>query len=121
MPDSHSALQVAKILPRHDRVRVLARFSETRVQHVERHLVALLCSSDGDEALVVVVLRLVDLDDAARKLSNFVDLGTTLSNDGADHVVGNEDLLRNGLSWNHALHGLLRWAGMLRGRSSMAV
>ena len=96
-------------LTRHSGVRVLARLTQSRIKHVERHLVALLRTGNGDQALVVVVLGFVDLDDTAAQLAYFVDLGTALSDDGTDHVVGNEDLLGDGLSGEcgTTLHRLL--------------
>ena len=72
-------------LPRHRR-------PSAEVQE-ERHLVALLCSGDGDEALVAVVGGFVDLDDAAAQLPNFVDFSTALTDDSSDHIVRNIDLL----------------------------
>lgn len=67
--------------------------TKARVEHVQCHLVALLRSSDGNKALVAVVGRFVDFDDATAQLSNLVDLSTTLTNDGSDHIVGDVDLL----------------------------
>lgn len=67
--------------------------TKTRIEHEERHLVALLCTSDGNKTLVAVVLRLINLDDTSTELAYLVDLCTALSDDSADHVVGDEDLL----------------------------
>jgi hypothetical protein len=103
------------LLTRHGSVRILTRLTQSGVQHVERHLVALLRAGDGNQALVVVVLRLVDLDDAAAQLAYLVDLGTTLADDGSHHVVRDEDLLGDGLAWEGSttLHRLL-WSGRVR-------
>lgn len=87
---------------------LVGSLTESRVQHVQRHAVALLRASDSDQALVAVVLGLVDLDDAAADLPNLVDLLAALTDDSADHVVGNVDLLCKGSS-RHAsttVHGL---------------
>jgi hypothetical protein len=84
--------------------------TETRIEHEEGHLVALLSSSNGDETLVAVVLGFVDLNDTSTELAYLVDLRTALSDDSADHVVGDEDLLSQRLAGHHALHGLLRGA-----------
>jgi hypothetical protein len=94
---------------RHGGVGVLARLTQSGVKHVERHLVALLGTGDGDQTLVVVVLRLVDLDDTATQLAYLVDLGATLTDDRTHHVVGDEDLLGDRLARERgtALHRLL--------------
>jgi len=73
---------------------------KSRVEHIECHLVALCRASDSDKSLVAVVLRFVDLDHTATKVSDLVDLGTTLANNGTDHVVGDEDLLCDRLTWH---------------------
>lgn len=86
--------------------------TKTRVEHEERHLIALLRSSNGNETLVAVVLRFVDLDDTSTELAYLVDLCTALSDDSADHVVGDKDLLSQRLAGHHALHGLLRRTGV---------
>jgi hypothetical protein len=103
------------LLTRHGSVRVLTRLTQSGVQHVERHLVALLRAGDGDQTFVVVVLWLVDLDDAAAQLAYFINLGTTLADDGSHHVVRDEDLLGDGLTreTSAALHRLL-WSGRVR-------
>jgi hypothetical protein len=103
------------LLTRHGSVRVLTRLTQSGVKHVERHLVALLRAGDGDQALIVVVLRLVDLDDAAAQLAYFVNLSTTLADDGSHHVVRDEDLLGDRLAreGSTALHRLL-WSGRVR-------
>lgn len=72
---------------------LVGSLTESRVQHVQSHTVALLRAGDGDQALVAVVLGLVDLDHTAADLPDFVDLLATFADDGADHVVGNVDLL----------------------------
>ena len=99
---------------RHGSVRVLARLTQSGIKHVKRHLVSLLGAGDGDEALIVVVGRLVDLDDAATQLTDLINLLTTFADDSANHVVRNENLLRDGLSrvTGTALHRLLRRSGM---------
>lgn len=77
------------------------RHTQSCVQHVQRHLVALLRTRDRDQTLIAVFLRLIDLDHTATEVSDLVDLGTTLTDDGADHIVGNVDLLGNGLARNN--------------------
>lgn len=72
---------------------MISVLTKSRVQHVKRHAVALLSSSDCHEPLVTVVLWLVNLNHAAADLPDLVDLLTALSDDGADHIVGDEDLL----------------------------
>lgn len=67
--------------------------TESRVKHVKGHLVAFLCAGDGDKTFVAVVGRLVDFDDTTAQLTNLVDLRSTLTNNGADHIVGNKNLL----------------------------
>jgi hypothetical protein len=108
---------------RHSSVGVLARLTQSGVQHVERHLVALLGTSDGDQTLVVVVLRLVDLDDTATQLAYLVDLGAALSDDRAHHIVGNEDLLGDRLARERgtALHRLLGGGRAWLSRTSVAI
>ena len=82
--------------------------TEPRVEHVERHPIALLSASDRDETLVVAVLWFIDLDHAATDLTDLVDLLAALSDDGTDHVVGDVDLLgersaRNRRAGGHGL------------------
>ena len=86
--------------------------TESRIEHVKRHLVAFRSSSDSHESLVAVVLRLVDLDHAAAELSYLIDLGSTFPNDCSNHIVRNEDLLRQGLTRYHSLHWLSWWSSM---------
>jgi hypothetical protein len=86
-------------------------------------LVALLRTSDSHQTLVVVVLRFVDLDDAATELAYFIDLGTTFSDDRSHHIVGNEDLLGDGLSRERgtSLHRLLRRSRAWLGRTCVTI
>lgn len=67
--------------------------TKSRVEHVKRHSVTLLCARDRDQTLIAIVLRLVDLDNTTADLADLVDLLATLTNDGSDHIVRNEDLL----------------------------
>ena len=72
--------------------------TESRIEHVKRHLVAFSCSCDRDQSFVAVVLRLVDFDDTATEMTNFIDFSTTLADDCSNHVVRDVDLLRNWLA-----------------------
>ena len=56
-------------------------------------MITLLCASDCDQSLVAVVLGLVDLDHTSAQLPNLIDLGASLADDGADHIIGDENLL----------------------------
>lgn len=78
------------------------KLTKSRVQHVQGHLVAFLSTSDGHQTLVAALLWLVDLDDASTEMSDFVDLGSALSDDRANHVVGDVDLLSQWLAGHHA-------------------
>lgn len=89
----------------------VSEHTESGIQHVQSHLVTFLRSSDCNQAFVAIVLRFVDLDDAARELADLVDLGSSLSDDRADHVVGDEDLLGERLAGKHG-----HW---IRGRASL--
>ena len=80
--------------------------AEAVVEEVQGDTIALLGTSDGDEALVGIVLRLVDLDNAATHLAYLVNLRSTLADNGADHVVGDVDLLRQGTARHATVHGL---------------
>ena len=64
-------------------------------------MIALCGSSDSDQALVAVILGLVDLDDTAAKLSDLIDLGASLANDSSNHIIWNEDLLGQWLTRNN--------------------
>ena len=75
-------------------------------------MIALCRPSDCHQSFVAVVLGLVDFNDTATELANLVDLGAAFANDGSDHVVGNENLLRQRLARDHALHWLGRGTGM---------
>jgi len=79
-------------------IRVKVAFTKAGVQHVQGHLVAFLCSGDGHETLIAVLIGLIDLNDTATKLPDLIDLCTTLANDSSDHVVRNIDLLCKRLS-----------------------
>lgn len=68
--------------------------TKPRVEHVKRHPVALLGAGDRDETLIAIVLRLINLNHTVADLSDLIDLLTALADDGANHIVGNEDLLR---------------------------
>ena len=72
----------------------LTDLTKSRVEHVERHPVALLSARNRDETLVVVILRLVDLDDAAADLADLIDLLATLADNSPHHIIRDEDLLR---------------------------
>lgn len=67
--------------------------TESRIEHIQRHLVALLCPRDRDKSFVAVILRFVDFDDTAAEVSDLVDLRTTLANDSSYHIIWYEDLL----------------------------
>lgn len=79
--------------------------TKSRVEHVERHLIALLGTGDRDQTLVAVLLGLVDLDDTATQVTDLVDLGSSLSNDSANHVVGDVDLLGQWLAGHDTADG----------------
>lgn len=87
---------------------LLPELTEPRVEHVERHPVALLGARDCDEALIAVVLWLVNLDHATTDLADLIDLLPPLANDGPNHVIGNVDLLSERRSGHgrRARHGL---------------
>lgn len=85
-------------------VSIFLGLTKSRVEHIECHLIALGRASNSDKSLVTVVLRFVDLDDAATEMSDLIDFGTTLANNGTDHVVGDEDLLCDRLTWHGAWH-----------------
>ena len=98
----------------------LAELTESRVEHIERHSIALFRARDGDQALIAVVLRLVDLNDTATDLTYLVDLLTTLTNDGTDHIVRNEDLLGQRCASHTTVHRRpVRRPSMMLGASGM--
>lgn len=86
--------------------------TQSRIEHVQRHLVALRCTSDSNKSLVAVILRLIDFDDTPTQLADLVDLRTSLADDCPDHVVGDVDLLRQWLAWDNSLHRLRRGSSM---------
>ena len=90
--------------------------TESRIKHVEGHLVALLGSSDCYKALVAIILWFINLNNTSTELPNLVDLGSSLANDCSNHVVGNEDLLRQWLTRYHTLHRLSWWPSMALSR-----
>ncbi len=89
-------------------VQLRLELTEPRVEHVQRHPVALLSAGDRDETLIAAVLWFIDLDHAATDLTDLVDLLAALSDDGTDHVVGDVDLLgeRSARNRRAAGHGL---------------
>lgn len=80
-------------------------------------MVALLRASDSDKPFVAVVLGFVDFDDGAGQLTDLVDFGASLSDDGTDHIVGDKDLLCQGLT-GEASDGLRATLGHGRGSST---
>ena len=93
--------------------------TESRVQHVQCHLIAFSSSSNRDQSLIAIVLRFVYLNYATTELSDLIDLCTTLANDCTNHIIWNKDLLRQWLARHHALYRLDRWSSV-RLRSGMA-
>lgn len=89
--------------------------TESRVEHIQCHTIALLRTRYGDQSLVAVVLRLIDFDHTATDLSNFINLLATLANNSADHVIGNENLLRKRATGHAMLHGWALRAAMRLG------
>lgn len=81
------------------------QLTKTRIEHVKSHSVALFSTGDRDETLIAIVLRLIDLDHTATDLSDLIDLLSALADDGADHVVGDEDLLGQGRPWHTSMRG----------------
>lgn len=69
------------------------RLTKSGIEHIQCHLIALLCARDCNQALVAVVGGLIDLDNATAQLSDFIDLSTTFTNDSSDHIIRNVDLL----------------------------
>lgn len=61
-----------------------------------------MCACDCNQPFIAIVLRFINLNDTARELAYFVDLGSSLSDDRSDHIVGDENLLREGLSRQHS-------------------
>lgn len=80
--------------------------TESLIQHVQCHLIAFLRASNSDQTLVAVILWFVNLDDAATKLTNLIDFRSAFTNDSANHVVWNINLLRQWLAWHGSTHGL---------------
>jgi hypothetical protein len=74
------------------------RRTESRIEHIQRHLVALLRSCNGYKSFVAVVLRLVDLDHTTAQMSDFIDLRTSFTNDGSYHIVRDKYLLSEWLA-----------------------
>ena len=95
--------------------------TQSGIEHVKCHLVALRCTGNRHQSLVAVVLRLVNLNDASAELSNLVDLSSALADDGTNHVVGDEDLLRQRLARYHALDRLLGRPGVAMRRRMTAM
>lgn len=98
---------------------LILNLTKSGIEHVQSHAVSLLRAGDCDKPFVVVVLRFVNLDHTAAHLAYFVDLLSTLADDGSHHVVGDIDLLRDGAaSHGWLLHMLaLRSAVRALGRS----
>ena len=68
------------------------------IQHIQCHGIALCSTCNRNETLVTVILWLIDLDDTTAQLSNFVDLSTSFTNDGANHIIRDIDVLGDGLT-----------------------
>ena len=67
--------------------------TQSRIEHVKSHLVAFLSTRYSHQALVAILLWLVDLNDTTTQVTNFVDLSTTLADYGTNHIVRDENLL----------------------------
>lgn len=80
--------------------------TEPRIEHIQSHLVALLRSCNCNKSFVAIVLRLVDLDNTATQMSDFINLCTSFTNDGSNHIVGNENLLSERLTRQGATYRL---------------
>jgi hypothetical protein len=74
-------------------------------------LVAFLGSGNSHQALIAVLLGLIDLDHTATEVPDLIDLGTTLSDDGTDHVIGNVNLLSQWLTRHNTSNGCGRGRG----------
>lgn len=79
--------------------------TESRVEHVQRHLVALLGTRNGHQTLVAAFLGLVYLNHTTTQVAYFIDLRTALANDGTDHIVRDENLLSQWLTWHGTTSG----------------
>lgn len=93
--------------------------TKSRIKHVERHAIALFRARDCDQPFVTIVLWFVNLNHTATDLAYLVNLLSSLANDGADHVIGNVDLLSDGCSWDGTAHGLRLGSPAMRLRASM--
>ena len=72
---------------------LVLQLTKSRIQHIKCHPITLFRSCDGHKSLVTVVLGLVNLDDTSTDGTYLINLGATLANDRANHIVWNEDLL----------------------------
>lgn len=116
---------VSRILFRVAHVRSLVvansvlNLTKSRVEHIKSHAVAFFRSSDCHESLVAIVLRLVNLDHAVAHLPNLIDLLSTLANNGANHVIGDVDLLSDGAAGYRTAHRLSLRSTAVSLRTSM--
>ncbi len=76
----------------------MGKRTKSRIEHVQRHRVALLCPRDRHKSLIAVVLWFVDLDYTSTQVSNLVDLRAAFAYDSAYHIIGNKDLLSKWLT-----------------------
>lgn len=100
---------------------IVGALTKSRIQHVQSHAVALLGTSDSDQALIAAVLGFVDLDNASADLSDLVDFLAAFANNRAYHIVRNVDLLgqRRARHARTAWHGLRLRAAVSRVRTGM--
>lgn len=61
-------------------------------------MVAFCSPGDCDKSFIAVVLRLIDFDNTTAEVTDLVDLGSSFTDDGTDHVVRDVDLLSDRLS-----------------------
>lgn len=73
---------------------LISKLTKSRVQHVKCHPITLFGSGNSHKSLVAVILRFVDFNDTTTDLSNFIDLLAALADNGANHIIRNENLLR---------------------------
>lgn len=107
------------------------QLTKSRVKHIQCHLVTLLGTSNSDQTLVAILLRLVDLNDTPTEMPDLVDLGSSLADNRTNHIVGDVDLLSQWLTGHHAANrspsggaglsglGSSVWSGLVRASASI--
>lgn len=107
LPSTHSTpIHCTRVLLKTTPSNPMLLTLQPRIQHIQCHLITLLGPCDRHQALIAIILRLIDLNYTSAEMTDLVDLRPSFPNDRSDHVIGDIDLLGEGLARHGARHRL---------------